>query len=328
MASPKDSSKPPRIKPPALQKGDTVGIVAPASPIQRNLLDAGCVSLWRMGYKPFYLDSVFDQELFFAGSVKRRARELEEMFTREEVKAVLCARGGYGCNYLLEELDMAKVAAHPKVFVGYSDITTLLTYLGDVLNWVTFHGPMVTKDFGASDGVHEFSWAAATGGRAKWEIASVPGSGLTAIVPGKAEGVLYGGCLSLLLATLRTPYEFRPADTLLFLEDVNAKPYQVDRMLMQLKHAGKFAGVRGIIFGEMVDCRQNSDQPHPLEEIIQRTLGDLGIPIAYGLRSGHVTRENITLPLGVRAALNVQKEVRLSMLEAASVPAAVPSAKS
>ncbi len=328
MPIPKGSPKPPRIKPPALQKGDTVGIVAPASPIQRNLLDAGCVSLWRMGYKPFYLDSIFDQDLFFAGSVKRRARELEEMFLREEVKAVLCARGGYGCNYLLEELDMAKLAAHPKIFVGYSDATTLLTYMTDVLNWVSFHGPMVTKDFGTSDGVHEGFWNAATGGKAKWEIASVPGSGLTGIVPGKAEGTLYGGCLSLLAATLRTPYEFKPADTILFLEDVNAKPFQIDRMLVQLKHAGKFAGVKGIIFGEMMDCRQSPDQPYTLEEVIGRALGDLGVPIAFGLRSGHVTGQNVTLPFGVRAALNVQKEVRLSILEPASTPAATLSAKS
>ncbi|MGH8459932.1 MAG: LD-carboxypeptidase, partial [Nevskiales bacterium] len=97
-----------RIKPPALQLGDTVGIVAPASPIQRNLLDAGCVSLWRMGYKPVFLDSIFDQDLYFAGTAKRRARELEEMFTREDVRAIICARGGYGCNYLLDELDLPK----------------------------------------------------------------------------------------------------------------------------------------------------------------------------------------------------------------------------
>lgn len=311
----------PRIKPPALQPGDTVGIVAPASPIQRNLLDAGCVSLWRMGYKPFHLDSIFDQDLYFAGSVRRRARELEEMFEREEVRAVLCARGGYGCNYLLDELNLDKIAAHPKIFVGYSDATTLLTHLTERANLVTFHGPMVAKDFAAAEGVHEGSWKNATGGKAKWEAAAVPGSGVAPLVEGKAEGILLGGCLSLLVASLRTPYEVHTADTILFLEDAHAKPYQIDRMLMQLKLAGKLAGVRGLVFGEMLECIQHPEQEYKLEEVVKRVVGDLGIPVAYGLRSGHVSRGNITLPLGVRASLVVQQEVRLTILEAATVPA-------
>ncbi len=311
-----------RIKPPALQLGDTVGIVAPASPIQRNLLDAGCVALWRMGYKPVFLDSIFDQDLYFAGTAKRRARELEEMFTREDVRAIICARGGYGCNYLLDELDLPKIARHPKIFVGYSDITTLLTHLTDRANLVTFHGPMVTKDFAASDGLHAPSWKAATGGKAKWEAAAVPGSGVIPLVEGKAEGILYGGCLSLLVASLKTPYEVRTTDTILFLEDVGVKPFQIDRMLMQLKMAGKLAGVRGIVFGEMMDCLQHPEQPFTLQEVVQRVVGDLNIPVAFGLRSGHVTQGNITLPFGVRASLEVRKEVRLTILEAATVPPA------
>jgi muramoyltetrapeptide carboxypeptidase len=311
-----------RIKPPALQLGDTIGIVAPASPIQRNLLDAGCVSLWRMGYKPVFLDSIFDQDLYFAGTAKRRARELEEMFTREDVRAIICARGGYGCNYLLEELDVAKIARHPKIFVGYSDVTTLLTYLTDRANLVTFHGPMVTRDFAASDGLHSVSWKAATSGKAKWEVAAVPGSGVVPLVEGKAEGILYGGCLSLLVASLKTPYEVKTTDTILFLEDVATKPFQIDRMLMQLRMAGKLAGVRGIVFGEMVDCLQHPEQPFSLQEVVKRVVGDLNIPVAFGLRSGHVTQGNVTLPFGVRASLEVKKEVRLNILESATVPLA------
>ncbi|MGH9533213.1 MAG: S66 peptidase family protein [Terriglobales bacterium] len=309
-----------RIKPPALQLGDTVGIVAPASPIQRNLLDAGCVSLWRLGYKPVFLDSIFEQDLYFAGTVKRRARELEEMFTREDVRAIICARGGYGCNYLLEELDLAKIARHPKIFVGYSDATTLLTHFTDRANLVTFHGPMVTQDFAASDGLHSVSWKAATSGKAKWEVAAVPGSGVVPLVEGKAEGIMYGGCLSLIVASLKTPYEVKTTDTILFLEDVATKPFQIDRMLMQLKMAGKLAGVRGIVFGEMIDCLQHPEQVFSLQEVVKRVVGDLHIPVAFGLRSGHVTQGNVTLPFGVRASLEVKKEVRLTILEAATVP--------
>ena len=307
-----------RTKPAALQPGDTVGIVAPASPIQRNQFDAGCASLRRLGYKPFYLDSIFDQELYFAGSVRRRARELEEMFEREEVRAILCARGGYGSNYLLDELKLEKIAAHPKIFVGYSDATTLLTHFTERANLVTFHGPMVTKDFAAADGVDEESWKNATGGKAQWEVAPNPGTGVVPLVEGKAEGTLFGGCLSLLVASLRTPYEINTADTILFLEDVHAKPFQIDRMLMQLKLAGKLAGARGLVFGEMLDCVQQSEQNYTLKEVVKRVVGDLGIPVAYGLRSGHASRGNITLPMGVRAALEVQKEVRLTILEAAT----------
>src|SRR5437879_10712342 len=147
------SSFTPRTKPPALQPGDTVGIVAPASNIKRELLDKGCEVLRQQGYRPFYFDSILEHDLYFAGSVQRRARELEEMFARDDVKAILCARGGYGANYLLQALDVRKIIAHPKIFVGYSDITTLLTYLSDAARIVTFHGPMVTKDFAKLDGL-------------------------------------------------------------------------------------------------------------------------------------------------------------------------------
>src|SRR5258708_26691786 len=119
------------VKPPAVRPGDTVGIVAPASNIKRPDLDAGCEALRYAGYRPFYFDSILEQDLYFAGSVERRARELEEMFVRDDVRAIVCARGGYGANYLLKELDLEKIKAHPKIFVGYSDINTLLTYFTD-----------------------------------------------------------------------------------------------------------------------------------------------------------------------------------------------------
>jgi muramoyltetrapeptide carboxypeptidase len=302
---------PKRLTPPALQPGDTVGIIAPAGAFNRERFLAGCERLRQMEYQPFYLDSIFDRDLYFAGSVQRRVQELEEMFEREEVKAVLCARGGYGCNYLLPELNVAKIAAHPKVFVGCSDATTLLTWFLDAAALVTFHGPMVEKAFASPDGVDVASWSAATGSVEPWEIAG----NLEPLVQGTAEGVLYGGCLSLLVESLGTPYEIRTDGTILFVEDINAKPYQVDRMLMHLKLAGKLDGVRGLIFGEMADCRQSADQPYSLQEVVTRVVRDLGIPVTYGLRSGHVTRANITLPLGVRARVKVEKTVRVEILE-------------
>lgn len=305
-----------RVKPPALEPGDTVGIVAPASNIKRELLESGCQALRSLGYKPFYFDSILEHDLYFAGSVKRRVQELEDMFLRPEVRAIVCARGGYGANYLLDAVDLKKVKSNPKIFVGYSDITTLLTYFADAAGLVTFHGPMVAKDFAHVDGVEVASWKAALGGNSEWAIGL---DDVKPLVEGSAEGILYGGCLSMLVASLGTPYEIQTAGTILFIEDVATRPYQIDRMLMQLKSAGKLEGVRGIVFGEMLDCVQNQKQNYTLEEVVVRVLGDLRVPIAYGLRSGHVSRRNITLPIGVRAGLSVASgEVRLRILEPAT----------
>jgi muramoyltetrapeptide carboxypeptidase len=315
------SSKIPRIKPPALRPGDTVGIVAPASHFSRGDLHAGCEALRRAGYRPFYFESILDRDLYFAGSVERRARELEEMFSRPDVRAIVCARGGYGANYLLEALDLDKIKSNPKIFVGYSDLTTLLTYFFDALGLVTFHGSMVAKDWAQEGGVDLASWQAALAGTVPWEPNLGKDSGVSGLVDGTAEGILYGGCLSLLVASLGTPYEIRTQGTILFLEDVAEKPFRIDRMLMQLKLAGKFAGVRGIVFGEMRDCVQTptgANQGYTLEEVALRIVGNLGVPVAYGVRSGHVTTGNITLPIGVRAGLAVRDgQVSLKLLEAA-----------
>ena len=307
-----------RVKPPALRPGDTVGIVAPASNIKRAGLEAGCEALRRAGYRPFYFESILDQDLYFAGSPQRRAHELEEMFARDDVRAIICARGGYGSNYLLEAIDLEKIKAHPKIFIGYSDLTSLLTYFADATGLITFHGPMVAKDWAHDNGVDIASWHSALTGVSHWDAASGADSGAKGLVDGKAEGTLYGGCLSILVASLGTPYEIHTEGTILFLEDIAAKPYQIDRMLMQLKLSGKLKDVRGIIFGEMRDCVQTANQGYTLEEVILRIVGELGVPVAFGLRSGHVTAGNITLPIGVRAALTVRGEkVSLSILESA-----------
>ncbi len=304
------------VKPPALRPGDTIGIVAPASNLKRADLEAGCEALRLAGYRPLFFDSILEQDLYFAGSVERRARELEEMFVRDDVRAILCARGGYGSNYLLQALDLQKIRSHPKIFVGYSDITALLTYFRDVAGFITFHGPMVAKDWLHEDGVDLPSWQAAVSNPTSWNVAiSADVSGL---VDGEAEGVLYGGCLSILVASLGTLYEIKTSGTILFLEDLAAKPYQIDRMLMQLKLAGCLDDVRGIVFGEMLDCVQTANQGYTLQEVVTRIVGDLGVPVVFGVKSGHVTWGNITLPFGVQAKLTVRSgQVALRILESA-----------
>jgi muramoyltetrapeptide carboxypeptidase len=308
-----------RIKPPAFRAGDKIGIVAPASCFNRDEFEAGCAALRQMGYQPVYDQSIFGRDLYFAGSVERRTRELENMFLRDDVKAIVCARGGYGSNYLLRTLDIAKIRAHPKAFVGYSDNTTLLTYFSDAAGIVTFHGPMVAKDFAKPEGIDIESWQDAFNGRDNWRFNFDANSGVKPLAQGSAEGVLYGGCLSMLVESLGTPYEIQTEGTILFIEDIATKPYQIDRMLMHLKLAGKLKDVRGLIFGEMLDCVQAPGQGYTLEEVVMRVVGDLRVPVAYGLRSGHVSRQNITLPIGVSALLNVGSSgVTLEILEPAT----------
>jgi muramoyltetrapeptide carboxypeptidase len=291
-------------------------MVAPASHFKRAEFEAGCEALRRAGYTPFYFESIFEQDLYFAGSLARRTSELQEMFARDDVRAILCVRGGYGANYLLETLDLNAIKARPKIFIGYSDVTALLTYFADAGGFVTFHGPMTAKDWAHADGVDLASWQAALGSPSAWELGA--DAGASGLVEGEAEGILYGGCLSILVASLGTPYEIQTRGTILFLEDIAAKPYQVDRMLMQLKLAGKFEGVRGIVFGQMLDCVQNANQGYTLQEVVLRIVGGLGVPVAYGVRSGHVTGRNITLPFGVRAGFTVRGgQAGLKILEGA-----------
>src|SRR5271166_3865576 len=209
-----------RVRPASLRPGDTVGIIAPAGPIEPDALEAGCATLLRMGYQPFYPPSILDRELYFAGSVERRLGELHEMVRRKDVRAIICTRGGYGCNYLLPHVDLGLIRANPKIFVGCSDVTTLLTYLCDAAGLVTFHGPMAAGDFARPDGVDEAAWFAAVSSGKKYERAFAADE-VQPLSEGTAEGVLYGGCLSLLCASLGTPFEIRTRDTLLFLEDLN-----------------------------------------------------------------------------------------------------------
>jgi len=304
-----DFAQPERVRPAALLPGDTIGIIAPAGAIERDALEAGCAWLMRKGLQPFYLPSILDRDLYFAGSTRRRLEEFHEMFSRPEVKAILCARGGYGCSYLLPDIDLSLVRAHPKIFCGCSDVTTLLTYLCDRAGMATFHGPMLNVDV-RPDGIDEESWSAAflSGESYRREFSH---DEVQTLVPGTAGGMLYGGCLSILCASLGTPYEIDTRGTILFLEDLAEPGYRIDRMLMQLKLAGKLTGVRGLIFGEMLNCARHV-QDYTLQQVVLRIVGDLGVPVAYGLKSGHVSRAAFTLPFGVQAHVACAEAVSLS----------------
>lgn len=284
----------PAITPRLPRPGDTLAIIAPGSSVTRDAIARGCARLQQSGFKTFYLDSIFERDLYFAGSRERRWAELHEMFQRDDIAGIICARGGYGTNHLLP-LDLDLIRKHPKVFMGYSDITTLLTHITDETGLITYHGPMVAKDF--ADG---HAWPDLSG---KIEVAA------ECLRAGNAEGALYGGCLSMLAASLGTPYSVQADETILFLEDVNTKPYQIDRMLMQLKFSGKLERVRGFIFGTMPGCVQPGGQDYSLPQVIQRLLAEYNVPIGYGVPFGHVASPpNLVMPLGIRVSLTVSSK--------------------
>jgi muramoyltetrapeptide carboxypeptidase len=303
------------IKPAALRLGDKIGLIAPASSFNKEAFLAGCDRLRQMGFEPVYSQNIFDRDLYFAGNLERRVHELAAFLSRDDVKALIGVRGGYGSNYLLERLDFREFARHPKIVLGCSDLTSLLTAINDRTGLVTFHGPMAVKDIAAAT-FDSASWNSAFSGAASWDL---PTSGVEVLKSGRAKGRFYGGCLSMLAAALGTDFEPQTDGTILFLEDVAEKPYRIDRMLMQLRLAGKFQRVRGFVFGEMLDCFQPGSQDYTLQQVVVRVLSEFKVPIVYGLKSGHVSGGNITLPLGVQAELVANDSgVQLKILESAT----------
>ena len=291
-------------------------MLAPASSFNREAFERGCARLKQMGYEPVYSPDIFARELYFAGPVDRRLQELHDLLRRDDIAALICVRGGYGSNYLLDKLDFELFSRHPKILLGCSDITSLLTAVTDRTGLVTFHGPMIAKDI--ADGSFEISsFNNALRGATDWEL---PGQNVEILRAGTAHGRLYGGCLSMLVASLGTPWEIQTDDTILFIEDVAEKPFRIDRMLMQLHLAGKLNGVRAFVFGEMLDCRPPEGESYTLQQVIMRVLDQYHVPIVFGLKSGHVSGDNLTLPFGVQAELSANgTDVALKILEAATI---------
>jgi muramoyltetrapeptide carboxypeptidase len=307
--------KPLLKKPTAVSSGAGISIVAPASFAQPDRIEGGLVAMRALGYAPRLCDFALERgPLYFAGTTEQRLADLHTAFADETTNAVMCLRGGYGSNYLLKGLDTELIRNHPKPFFAYSDLTGTQLRLLDKLGLPAFHGPMLAADFYLEDGVHLPSFLAALAGET-YSVGSA--EGLRALKPGVVSGILYGGCLSILVSLLGTEWEPQTEGKLLFLEDIGAKPYQVDRMLWQLRNAGKLEGVSGIVFGEMLDCVSPGAAPELLEQAILSALAGFEGPIAIGLRSGHVSRSNVTLTFGVQAELKAGDETQLTLLEPA-----------
>ena len=303
------------LRPAAVVSGAGIGIVTPASFARQERIEGGMERLRAFGFAPRFAENALVRgPLFFAGAPEQRLADLHAAFADTETQAVMCLRGGYGSNYLLDGIALEVFRANLKPFFAYSDLTGVQLYLLDKLGIPAFHGPMLAADFYLEDGVHLPSFHAALAGE-PYSLGA--GEGLRPLKPGFATGTLYGGCLSILVAMLGTPWEPQTEGKLLFIEDVSAKPYQIDRMLWQLRKAGKFDGVSGIVFGEMLDCISSGTEPDLLYKTIMSALDGFAGPIAIGLRSGHVSRQNVTLTFGIPADLHVSEQAELKLLEPA-----------
>jgi muramoyltetrapeptide carboxypeptidase len=303
----------------ALRAGARLGVFAPASPSNEAKAAAGCAELRRLG---FTVGDAVERasEGYFAASAEARRAELLSQLADDRVDGLVGLRGGYGSTYLLDE-GLSKSLGQAKNIIGYSDITSLQIFLWQERGWVTLYGPLVAAGFAAgaaaAGGYDEESFrSAASRTEGGWQI---PLRGAS-LADGEAEGRVLGGAMTMVEATIGTPWELDTPDAILVLEDRAMKPYQVDRVLMHLKQAGKLGRVRGIVLGEFPECEPPVAGSPTVEDVCARILRPLGVPIVFGAPVGHTPRPMLTIPLGIRARLRAKGEGMLEILEPAVLP--------
>jgi muramoyltetrapeptide carboxypeptidase len=285
-----------RTLPPALRAGDTIGVIAPAGPITPKALTTGLAALERRGYRPIHLPSILDRDLYFAGSVERRLDELHRMFADPEVKGIVCFRGGYGANYLLPLLERLEIG-FPKVVVASSDVSYLLWYLLERRQMVVFYGPMVYGALAAGEYDRDQVPAALAAKRQPLHFRG------QVLCPGRAAGLLTGGCLSNFASLLGTPHLPELQGRILLLEDVNERAYRLDRMLWQCEQAGVFRLIRGLLLGEFPNCFKDNGERAAFYGRWREKLAALGFPVLYDMPFGHAASAQL-LPLGVNAEID------------------------
>jgi muramoyltetrapeptide carboxypeptidase len=302
------------IKPPALKPGDRIAIVSPASSFNRAEFDLGVAELRRLGYEPVYDDTVFETAMFTSGTPAVRAAAFKRAWEDPDVAALLAVRGGYGSVQLLPDLSAWYPQRRPKLFIGYSDNTSLLSWLNCQCGITALFGPMIEGRLArGAEGYDEASFLRLSQGKgAGLELR--PG-GLSVIKNGDAAGALFGGTLTQLAASMGTPYAFDPPDDyILFVEDVSERPYRLDRMLMQLRLGGILARAKAIVFGEMRACDEASGSP-TARDVAASFAGDVPGPVIFGFPSGHTTGPCWTLPLGVRVRVGTSPQPSLLVEE-------------
>jgi muramoyltetrapeptide carboxypeptidase len=306
----------PTLFPRALRPGDTVGIIAPAGPVQeRDAISPALTMLESWGFRVRFDDRIFNSFRYLAGHDTARAEELMRSFEDPSIQGIIALRGGFGCARLIPLLDERRLRHNCKVFMGFSDLTTLHVYFRRRFGWVTIHGPMATTmsrdSLSPEAGKHLLSLWTDPQYRPTLSFAQ-----LESWAAGSAEGWLAGGCLSILTASLGTSYEFKSEGKILFLEDCGEAPYRIDRMITQLRLAGKLDRVAGILLGSFRDC-EAEEGGYSSEDVLRDLLSDLGVPVLAGFPAGHGA-ENWALPLGARVRLDADGN-SIQLIESAVV---------
>ena len=304
------------LRPRKLRPGDRIAIVAPASPFDIGEFDAGVAELRALGFEPVYDESVFARRGYVAGGPAVRADAIRRAWTDPAIAALIAVRGGYGSVQVLPLLDPGEARQARKAFIGYSDVTAILTFLTGACGLVAFHGPMLEGRLarGAAGYDRETFVNALCRAEPLGELAP---SELETVKPGEAAGLLVGGTLTQLVASLGTPFAFAPPPGhVLFLDEVGERPYRLDRMLTQLAQAGILARASAVIFGELPNCDEPGGEP-AARAVVADVLRDFSGPVLFGLSSGHTQRPALTLPFGVRARVLGRVPSRVIIEEAA-----------
>lgn len=296
------------LKSRALQSGDVVRIVASSSSFEKSAFTEGVAALQKLKLKPKYQKNIFAKLPYLAGSDARRFSELKSAMQDATARAIFFARGGYGAMRILPELLKCTTPKAPKIIVGYSDITTLILYFQKKLGWPCFYGPVVAKDL-TRDAFTTAQFASTL--FENKPLGELKAPDMLTVQPGTVTAPVTGGCLTLLAASLGSACPVEADGKILFLEDVNEKPYRVDRLLMQLKLAGVFEKCKGVIFGSLVGT--NPIQHY--RQVVCDIFADYSFPVVMGFPAGHCDQK-YTLPFGIMAELNTRRK-SLTYLESA-----------
>ena len=293
------------LKPQALKKGDTIGVISPAGPLSKTSIEEfqnGILKLRNLGYNVIFGKYTYYDCGYLAANDRQRADDLMNMFSDKEVTSIFCSRGGYGTERLIDYIDLEVIKKNPKIFVGYSNITFLLNVFYQFSNLITFHGPMV-KEFASNK--HEYNFhhlmQSISFKREAYAIPNTYHNNFKCLVQGKVKGNLIGGNLSTLICTLGTKFEIDTKDKILLLEDIDEPAYSVDRMLTHLRNSGKLADCSGIILGDFTNCEDSNGVN--IETLFKDIFSSLGKPIVYNINSGH-GYYNFTLPIGAEVEID------------------------
>jgi muramoyltetrapeptide carboxypeptidase len=287
-------------RPRALRPGDRVAIVAPASQAARSEFDAGVAELRTLGFEPVFDPNVFDRTAYLAGPAVARTAAFQRAWSDPDVAALVAVRGGFGSVHLLPLLDPSIFAAAPKAFIGYSDNTSILSWLTLTCGIVSFHGPMLESRFARGEAGYDRDTFARCLMRTD-AVGEITHPQVEVVQHGEAAGLLIGGTLTLLAASLGTPYAFDPPEgCVLFLDEVGEQPYRLDRLLTQLRLSGILARASALVFGELPRCGEPA-RNITARQVIDEFVSGFHGPVLYGLPSGHTEGPTLTLPFGVKA---------------------------